>query len=137
MPVIIGKRFRFDAAHRLPRHDGKCSQPHGHTYTLEVDIEGDITYAKCSSQGMILDYRNMKLLVEQKVIDYLDHRDLNQVIPSLFRCPDANTDNVTTAERLVEMIGRLLYTQFHDEFGVRVTRVRIQETPDTWADWKP
>lgn len=37
----VGKEFRFEAAHRLPRHDGKCRRPHGHSYVLWVEVEGE------------------------------------------------------------------------------------------------
>ena len=30
----------FAAAHRLPEHGGKCQRLHGHTYGLEVTVEG-------------------------------------------------------------------------------------------------
>ena len=38
----IGKTYSFEAAHHLPNHNGKCKNPHGHSYRLEVEVEGGL-----------------------------------------------------------------------------------------------
>ena len=35
----IRRRFAFEAAHRLPKHPGKCRDLHGHSYELVVTVE--------------------------------------------------------------------------------------------------
>lgn len=64
----ITKTFTFDAGHRLMRHDGLCHNLHGHTYHLEVTIDGPLD----EYTGMIIDFKDLKALVK-KHIDPLDH----------------------------------------------------------------
>ena len=40
----IGKLFKFEAAHRLPNHPGKCKNLHGHSYKLEVVVNGEVNF---------------------------------------------------------------------------------------------
>lgn len=137
MALVIGKRFRFDAAHRLPLHEGKCSRPHGHSYILEVEIEGPVKQEKCSSQGMIIDYAVLKAIVERQIMSVFDHQDLNQAVKALgtFKA-DPEEENVTTAERLVLLCVAAL-TEELEKCGAGLTRVCLQETQDTWAEWTP
>ena len=91
----IRKHFRFEAAHELPFHPGKCSRMHGHSYRLEVAIRGPIQ-SDGPARGMIEDFDDIKRVVRQEVVDTLDHQTLNDFI-----------DN-PTAERIVLWIwGRL------------------------------
>lgn len=73
MKKKISKMFEFEAAHHLPKHPGKCLSPHGHSYKLEVSIIGKIN----EETGMILDFSELKKIVNERIIDILDHTDLN------------------------------------------------------------
>lgn len=77
----IRKQFKFEAAHVLPHHDGKCSRLHGHSYRLDVTLEGDLEAAG-PSRGMIVDFDVLSRAVKSGVIAELDHRSLNDVIPN-------------------------------------------------------
>lgn len=136
MISTIGKRFTFDAAHRLGRHEGKCSQPHGHTYILEIDLTGPV-HREGSGQGMVVDYYIIKRVIDEEIMARFDHKDLNAV------CADAGfgvpeIDNVTTAEHLAYLIATLLVKRFYELAPHAVlSRVRLQETPNSWAEWRP
>lgn len=76
------KVFKFDSAHRLPFHHGKCANIHGHTYTLEVTIQGRImkeTTNNDPERGMITDFSNLKEIVNKVIIDKYDHAFLNDI----------------------------------------------------------
>lgn len=75
--MILQREFRFEAAHHLPSYHGKCEALHGHSYRLCVSISG-----RPDHEGMILDFAELKKIVAAKVIDKLDHQDLNQIIPN-------------------------------------------------------
>lgn len=77
MIVRDTKTFTFDSCHHLPFHQGKCKNLHGHTYTLEVTIEGSLVKEETPEYGMITDFANLKEIVKRLVIDKYDHQDLN------------------------------------------------------------
>lgn len=60
--------LRFDAAHFIPGHE-KCSRLHGHTYTVDLEVEGPIR------DGMVLDFAKAKAVIREVIAD-LDHRVL-------------------------------------------------------------
>ncbi|MFC1810969.1 6-carboxytetrahydropterin synthase QueD [Patescibacteria group bacterium] len=74
--MLLTKVFTFDSAHFLPNYHGKCENMHGHTYKLEVTIEGEPN----KEDGMIYDFAQLKELVNKKVVDKLDHTNLNDTI---------------------------------------------------------
>ena len=49
-PLQIRKHFRFEAAHALPFHPGKCARMHGHSYRLEVAVRGPIRSRRAGSR---------------------------------------------------------------------------------------
>jgi len=74
--VIVSRSFEFQAAHHLPNHPGKCHRLHGHTYRLEVRCEGPVD----PTSGMVVDFADVRKLVEAKVLDVLDHQLLNDFL---------------------------------------------------------
>lgn len=76
MRVTLAKSFTFEAAHFLPCFpDGhKCRRMHGHSFKVEVVVEGEMDPAK----GYLVDYGDIKKAISP-VHDALDHRCLNEV----------------------------------------------------------
>ena len=68
----ISKVFRFEASHILSRHPGKCSRLHGHSWVLRVSVEGPVDPAA----GFVIDFGDISKIVNERVIDKLDHRHL-------------------------------------------------------------
>jgi 6-pyruvoyltetrahydropterin/6-carboxytetrahydropterin synthase len=81
LPVLIRKQFRFEAAHVLPHHPGKCSRLHGHSYRLEVAVSGPLQPSG-PAQGMVVDFDDISALVRPLVVERLDHASLNDVMPN-------------------------------------------------------
>jgi 6-pyruvoyltetrahydropterin/6-carboxytetrahydropterin synthase len=71
----VTRTFSFDAAHQLPWHPGKCRNLHGHTYRLEVSIEGPV-----GDLGIVRDFADIADLVQREVLDRYDHSYLNDII---------------------------------------------------------
>ena len=69
------RSFTFDAAHQLPWHAGKCRNLHGHTYRLEVGVEGPV-----SEHGIVWDFADLNELVRREVLDRFDHQYLNDLM---------------------------------------------------------
>jgi len=74
----LRKRFRFEAAHHLPAHDGKCRRVHGHSWVGEVEVAGGELHATGPQTGMVIDYGHLSLALGPLVENTLDHYDLNE-----------------------------------------------------------
>ncbi|MEV0129711.1 6-carboxytetrahydropterin synthase QueD [Dactylosporangium sp. NPDC050688] len=72
----IYREFTFEAAHRLPRvpEGHKCGRLHGHSYRLEVHVQGDVD----PDTGWLMDFADIKAAVAPVVAE-LDHRYLNEL----------------------------------------------------------
>ena len=89
--MIVTARLDFSAAHRLhnPRRDAewnrrtydKCDNPagHGHNYVIHVSVKGPID----PETGMVIDLKKLKDIVRARVIDHVDHRNLNEDVEFL------------------------------------------------------
>lgn len=76
MPIFkLNTVHYFSSSHFLPHYHGKCEKLHGHNYKLIVTIEGAE-----KKDGMVFDYKEIKKIVEDKVISYLDHNHLNDIV---------------------------------------------------------
>jgi 6-pyruvoyltetrahydropterin/6-carboxytetrahydropterin synthase len=99
--MIVTARLTFSAAHRLhnPNRDAdwnrrtydKCDNPrgHGHNYALEVSVKGRID----PETGMVIDLKHLKDIMRERVIDRVDHTNLNEDVDFL-------RDVIPTAENL-------------------------------------
>jgi 6-pyruvoyltetrahydropterin/6-carboxytetrahydropterin synthase len=75
----IRKQFAFEAAHVLPHHPGKCGRLHGHSYRLDVAVDGPLCESGPTA-GMVEDFDRIAEIVRGEVLDALDHRSLNDVL---------------------------------------------------------
>jgi len=122
--LTMVKKFEFEAAHRLPKHEGACQRMHGHRYELEVGISGPINM----DTGMIADFKQLKDVVKTWVVDVLDHQYMNEVdVPGFPRaCP--------TAEKMVIWIVDVLKTALA-KTGCELNLVRLWETSGSRVEW--
>lgn len=74
MRLSISKTFRFEASHVLPKHPGKCSRLHGHSWVLHVEVDGEVN----QDTGFVVDFAELKGVVERAVIDQVDHQHLGE-----------------------------------------------------------
>jgi len=110
----VCKTFRFDAAHYLPNYEGKCKRMHGHTWTLEVEVSGDV-----KEDGMVVDFAKLKDVVNHRAISFLDHTLLNDLVPT------------PTCENILSWIWENLEDWVEP---AKLTRLRLYETPDSFAE---
>ena len=77
---LIYKEFRFEAAHQLPHHDGKCSRLHGHSWVGRVYVEGEHLIEKGAKQGMLIDFNEIQKYLKPLLEEFLDHCYLNETM---------------------------------------------------------
>ena len=112
------KIFQWDAAHKLCLpYESKCNSIHGHTYKVEIEMEG-----KLNAQGMVMDFKDLKKWVESVSFD---HSFLNDI-------PDFKELN-PTAELLVKYLHKELTLKMEGK-GPTISRIRVWETPNSYAE---
>lgn len=117
--MFLTKKFSFDAAHQLFKHAGKCKNLHGHTYCLEVSVTGKIN----SKTDMIIDFGILKKIVNDLILEKLDHQYLNNLIKN------------PTAENMIKLVWRTLSKALKRE-GVKLYKIKLWETPTSCVVYK-
>ena len=112
MRTSVTRSFTFEAAHQLPWHPGKCQRLHGHSYRLEVTVEGPI-----GDQGIVVDFSDIRQVVEREVIARFDYQYLNDLLEN------------PTAELIAHEIWKSV-----EAADLAVSHIRLWETSDSWVD---
>ncbi|MBZ5607162.1 MAG: 6-carboxytetrahydropterin synthase [Acidobacteriia bacterium] len=133
--MLITRRAEFSASHVCCQPSltaeqnrelyGAAANPngHGHNYVLEVTLEGDPD----PETGMIFDLKRLKEILQEVVIEPMDHRFLNYEVPPFDRV-------VPTTENVAAEIWNRL-TPFFDGARTRLNNVRLYETEDLYVDY--
>lgn len=143
--LTITRKLEFDAGHRIPDHKSQCRNLHGHRYTLEITLVGQVIDEEGSSDnGMIMDFSDVKTLAKQHLVDVWDHAFLvyakdTQVRDFLATMPDHKTvviDQIPTVENLARTAFSILQTVFKDHYGtgLKLHKLVLHETPNCWAE---
>jgi 6-pyruvoyltetrahydropterin/6-carboxytetrahydropterin synthase len=99
----------MDCAHMVQALDG-CSVPHGHTYKVEVVVEGPLV------DGMVMDFKALREVAKRAMAKY-DHKDLS----TIFEVPSC------------EAVAQALFNDIKQELpGLRT--VRVWEGYNKWAE---
>lgn len=146
--VSITKEFSWNMAHLLAGHEGLCKNLHGHTYKMQIEvarkIENIIT-SDISTKGMVIDFKELKNLVNVKIVEPLDHAFIYWV-----NSPDpveheigkillkngrkvARVNYRTTAEEMaINFFNRL--TKEFLIIDIELKSVKVWETPTSFAE---
>ena len=72
--VRVTKQFKFETGHAIYGYDGLCKNVHGHSFKLDVTIIGQpITDPDHVKNGMVIDFGDLKTIVNQEIVDPFDH----------------------------------------------------------------
>jgi 6-pyruvoyltetrahydropterin/6-carboxytetrahydropterin synthase len=143
--LTITRKLEFDAGHRIPDHKSQCRNLHGHRYTLEITLVGEVIDAEGNSDnGMIMDFSDVKVLAKQHLVDVWDHAFLvyekdDKVREFLASLPGHKTviiDRIPTVENLAQVAFGILKNVFTDRYGtgLRLHKLVLHETPNCWAE---
>jgi 6-pyruvoyltetrahydropterin/6-carboxytetrahydropterin synthase len=133
--MLITRKVEFSASHacRNPRLSdeensrlfGPEANPngHGHNYVVEVTLRGDPDPVT----GMVMDLKELKEILNRRVVEPYDHRFLNYEVAPFDRV-------IPTAENIALDIWRRLSPDFSNVRG-RLHSVRVYETPDLYVDY--
>lgn len=139
--IRITKIFHFEMAHALHGYDGKCAQIHGHSYELAVTILGDpIKDPTNPKLGMVMDFGELKKIVNEKVVSQLDHavllsKESGEINAETTELLDrvVYADFQPTCENLLLDIVAKLKPELADNLVLH--SLKLVETPTSFAEW--
>jgi len=132
--VYLTRKEHFCSSHRLfnpafsdeenLRIYGKCAYPngHGHNYELEVTVVGEPD----PDTGMIIDLKKLSDLMEEHIVNKVDHRHLNLDIDFLHGI-------IPTAENLAMVFWKILAPKI---IGGTLYAVKVSETTNNIAEYR-
>src|SRR5687768_5263096 len=131
--VAVIRREHFNAAHRLYRQNwteeqnnstfGRCSLPnyHGHNYELEIKVVGEIDPVT----GYVLDLKLLSDLVNEKVLERFDHKNLN-----------LDTEEFKELNPTAENIAVVIYDLLRPHINKKMElQIRLYETPRNFVEY--
>ena len=69
MRISITREYTWEMGHALYRHKGKCYNPHGHNYRMEVEVSGEVH----ETTGMVIDFSALDDVIKPHLEMYYDH----------------------------------------------------------------
>lgn len=133
--ILICRRERFNAAHRVfvegwsdeknSEHFGACSNPnwHGHNYELFVTVKGEADPVS----GYVIDLKKLSKIINEKVIDKVDHRNLNMEV-DFMQGIQPSTENI--AKAIFHEIAPLIQEQ-----NAVLHSIRLHETENNSVEY--
>jgi 6-pyruvoyltetrahydropterin/6-carboxytetrahydropterin synthase len=140
--IRVTKSFTFEMAHALWNYDGPCRNIHGHSYQLHVTVYGQPSKDMDNTKlGMVIDFSDLKRIVNQYVVDYFDH---SVVISTRASQPDIKrveqmfekfyvVDYQPTCENLVIDMAERIRNRLPAH--VSLFSLRLVETATSYAEW--
>ena len=115
--MLVTKAFTFDAAHNLIHYPGGPEPLHGHTFRLEVTVDGEAR----PPEYMVVDFVDLDRLVRERVVARLDHTYLNDIVEQ------------ASAERMALWIWEQLDGQFN---GASLYEIKFYEASDSYVSYR-
>ncbi len=135
MKTKIAKEYRWEMSHRLPFHSGPCKNIHGHSYSMQVSIEGEI-----DKNSMVLDYYDIDKIISP-LINQLDHAfvcDKDDKLMIEFLATNGFKYSIipynTTSENLVTYFLDSVKEEFQKYANISSLSIKICETIDAFAE---
>ncbi len=123
MRFSVYKEITFAAAHFLREYHGKCENLHGHNYRVRIYVSAD----SLDSEGMVVDFVELKSAMKQAIHNRFDHRFINEVEPFDLLNP--------TAENLAMFFAEEVARQVDDE-RIAVSECHVWETDTNCAIYR-
>jgi len=139
--IRLTKEFHFELAHALEGYDGACRNIHGHSYILFVTVIGSpISSVSNPKLGMIMDFGDLKGIVNSTIISRFDHALLLNQSSSMLKTLRAESFGKVeslpfqpTCENLLPYFAELISTRLPE--GVKLHHLKLNETATSFAEW--
>ncbi len=141
--IRLTREFSFESAHALEGYDGACREVHGHSYKLFVTIIGEpIADLMCAKCGMVMDFGELKRIVNEQIVDRLDHSFVlrrSAAAEGVVAAIGEIYQNVQlveyqpTCENMLSDFAQRIMAQLPD--GVALHSLKLHETERSFAEW--
>ena len=138
--ISVVRHEEFEAAHLLKDYDGQCRNLHGHTYKIEVKINGP----QDKGWGMVVDFSKLKKIIKDVLPDHrfmaYSEDDISMEIVKILDKYDL--DYVIfpfdpTAENMVSYFAEIIQLKLEEEYdNCYVEEVKLWETTNSYAEWR-
>lgn len=151
MPYRICKSFEIENGHLLSRHPDKCRYPHGHSRKVEVIVEAE----ELDENDMVCDFKAIREVAEQ-ILEPFDHAlCVNTDDPAFHTLQSLYGERIIpfpSTEPTTEVLARYFFEKIEEQIqflskqpqrryplrpSLRLVRVRVWETSDSWAEYEP
>lgn len=144
--MLISKTIEIDAGHRVLNHKSKCKHIHGHRYRIKLGVDDKvITTPGASDEGMVIDYGDLKKVLQSEIEDKFDHKFIiyRQDWKLVDRFTDIEkeyfgviiVDFIPTAENLAKRWYYDLKEKLN-EVKIKIKFVKVYETPTSSATYE-
>ena len=140
--IRLTKEFRFEMAHALWNYDGLCKNIHGHSYMLFVTVIGEPIIDKTNPKlGMVMDFGDLKRIVNEEIINRLDHCIvINKKAPTaqLLSLPQMSdrhelVDYQPTCENMLFDFADRIKRRLPE--NIQLHSLKLNETANSYAEW--
>lgn len=138
----VTKEVTFDSAHMLSNYSGKCQNLHGHTYKLQVTVEGP-TVTEGNEKGMVTDFNNLKRVIDS-VTECFDHAiifsddhlrgEAENALLEWAQTYDMSYIILPDAKSTSEYIALYIKAQIESAYPTKRISVKVWETPTSFAE---
>lgn len=134
--IYLTRKEHFNAAHKLWRPDwsdeknrevfGKCANAnwHGHNFDLYVTVKGKPD----AETGFIIDLKFLSKLIKEKVVEELDHKNLNMDVPFML-------GKMASTENLAVEIWKILEPEINIFPNCKLFKIKLYETERNFVEY--
>lgn len=140
--IRVTKEFNFEIAHALWNYDGPCANIHGHSYRLFVTVIGEpIADENNPKNGMVIDFGDLKKIVNQEIVHPLDHaiilsqeasESLNVSNNKMFKKQVTVNYQPTCENMVIDFVEKLLKKI---PASLKLHSIKLHETATSFAEW--
>ncbi len=141
--IRLTKIFTFETAHALYGYQGKCKNIHGHSYKLFVTIKGKpIEDTGNPKNGMVLDFSDLKSIVQTHIVNPIDHAILlqkntpNEELGKALQKENHHvifTDFSPTCENMLYHFAKILQDNLPN--NIELEYLKLHETQNSYCEW--
>ncbi|MDB4130047.1 6-carboxytetrahydropterin synthase [Flavobacteriaceae bacterium] len=141
--IRISKEFKFETGHALFGYDGLCKNVHGHSYKLTVSLIGTpISDPNNVKFGMVMDFSELKTIVNRCIVDPFDHAtvlNVNSPHKELANSMESRGHKIVrvsyqpTSEMMIIDFADKIKKELPTHLGLH--HLILRETETSYAEW--